>query len=247
MSITLLQKIGLNKYEAEAYSTLLTCGPLTGYELGKRSQVPASRCYDVLERLCQRGLALVQPGEPARYQALEPALLLKQVRTSTEETLTLLASSLAHAYQLDGEFWVLRGRQSVLARAQALCAAAKETLHLALPVDARDDLAVNLAQASRRGLHLSLLTEPSPAVSTIALLADERQGLLGTLTPDGQAILSQNPAFLALLSAFFRQPYTAVPPDELRPASCNESDWLDWEKDKQQRLRAYLAHRSIAS
>lgn len=247
MSITFLQQIGLNKYEAEAYSTLLTCGPLTGYELGKRSQVPASRSYDVLERLCQQGLALVQPGEPARYQALEPALFLNRVRTGMEEALTALASSLTHAHQPDGEFWVVRGRQPILARAQELCAAAHEMLQLALPADARDDLAVSLAQASRRGLHLLLLPEPSPAVPTISLLVDGRQGLLGTLTPDGQAVLSQNPAFLALLSAFFRQPHAAARPGELRPAFFDRSDWQDWEKDKQQRLRAHLTHQSLAS
>ncbi|HEX4716550.1 MAG TPA: helix-turn-helix domain-containing protein, partial [Ktedonobacteraceae bacterium] len=76
MSIDLLQEIGLNKYEAEAYYTLLTQGPLTGYELGKRSQVPLSRSYDVLERLSQKGLALAQPGDPARYMALDPRLFL---------------------------------------------------------------------------------------------------------------------------------------------------------------------------
>src|SRR5205085_4852065 len=39
-AVDLLQRIGLNKYEAEAYYALLVAGPLTGYELGKRSTVP---------------------------------------------------------------------------------------------------------------------------------------------------------------------------------------------------------------
>jgi sugar-specific transcriptional regulator TrmB len=50
-TIDLLQHIGLNKYEAEAYYTLLTHGPLTSYEVGKYSQVPGSRSYEILERL----------------------------------------------------------------------------------------------------------------------------------------------------------------------------------------------------
>ena len=36
-TVDLLQHIGLNKYEAEAYYALLTHGPLTGYEVGKSS------------------------------------------------------------------------------------------------------------------------------------------------------------------------------------------------------------------
>src|SRR5690242_3289871 len=64
--VDLLQQVGLNKYEAEAYAALLQHGPLTGYELVKRSEVPLSRSYEILERLASKGLALVQPGDPQR-------------------------------------------------------------------------------------------------------------------------------------------------------------------------------------
>jgi sugar-specific transcriptional regulator TrmB len=250
MAVNLLQEIGLNKYEAEAYYALLAHGPLTGYELGKRSQVPASRCYDVLERLCQRGIALVQPGEPARYRAIEPALFLNQVRAGMEESLEALSNSLSSAKQAesDGEFWVVRGRQHILARAQALCAAARATLHLTIPEGARAELAASLAQASRRGCSISLTVEPSPSVPTISLLTDGREALLGTLTTEGQAILSRNPALLALLASFFRQarPAAITSLDEQPPARSQEGDWLEWEKRKQQRLRKNHADRSIA-
>src|SRR5260370_36826608 len=94
-AIELLQKIGWNKYEAEGYYTLLSDGPLTGYELGKRSQVPLSRSYEILERLAQKGLALVQPGDPPRYIACEPQQLLGQVRSTLSATLDDLARPLA--------------------------------------------------------------------------------------------------------------------------------------------------------
>src|SRR5579859_3438973 len=96
MSTTeLLQQIGLNKYEAEAYYTLLCEGHLTGYELGKRSQVPLSRSYEILERLTQKGLALLQPGDPPRYTATNPDIFLGRVRTNMVETLDALATALA--------------------------------------------------------------------------------------------------------------------------------------------------------
>ena len=95
--VELLQQIGLNKYEAEAYYTLLAQGPLTGYELGKRSQVPLSRSYEILERLAQKGLVLVQPGDPPYYAAEEAERLLGQVRSTMTATLDTLA--VAH---LDG-------------------------------------------------------------------------------------------------------------------------------------------------
>jgi sugar-specific transcriptional regulator TrmB len=64
--IELLQQIGLNKYEAEAYITLLAEGPPTGYELGKRSAVPLSQSYEILERLTQKGLVPIKPADPVR-------------------------------------------------------------------------------------------------------------------------------------------------------------------------------------
>src|SRR6476620_3438889 len=99
ISTELLQQIGLNKYEAEAYTALLTEGPLTGYELGKRSAVPLSRSYEILERLTQKGLALMQPGDPPHYAAEAPKQFLDRMRTSTTATLDALASALAELGQ----------------------------------------------------------------------------------------------------------------------------------------------------
>src|SRR5581483_8639156 len=202
------------------------------------------------ERLCQKGLALVQPGEPVRYQALEPALFLNRVRTSMEEALAILASSLTRVEQpdSDGEFWVVRGHQHILTRAQSLCATAGETLQLAIPEGSRDDLAVSLAQASRRGVAVSLTTEQAPAVPTISLLIDGRVALLGTLVPEGQAILSRNPALLALLTDFFCQSQLAevTSSGEQLPATSQENSWLELEKRKQLRLRKSHVDRHIA-
>src|SRR5690242_9462614 len=105
--IELLQQVGLNKYEAEAYSTLLLQGPLTGYELGKRSPVPLSRSYEILERLTRKGLALIQPGDPPRYAAADPMLFLGRVRTQMTETLAALneaLTSLKRSDTMTGEF-----------------------------------------------------------------------------------------------------------------------------------------------
>src|SRR6266699_5446332 len=147
--VELLQQIGLNKYEAEAYYTLLTQEPLTGYELGKRSQVPLSRSYEILERLAQKGLALVQPGDPPRYTAEEPGRFLGQVRATILATLDALDSSLAALPRSDtsSEFWVLRDRQHILARAQSLIAEAQQTIQLSLPTNDEPEVVDILALA----------------------------------------------------------------------------------------------------
>src|SRR5215207_8129611 len=128
MAVDLLQRVGLNKYEAEAYFALLADGPLTGYELGKRSSVPLSKSYETLERLTRRGLALVQPGDPPRYLAERPDRLLAQTRADQESVLTALAAALSGIERGDPNdgFWVVRGRANVLARARATIDEARE-------------------------------------------------------------------------------------------------------------------------
>lgn len=241
MSIELLQEIGLNKYEAEAYYTLLTQGPLTGYELGKRSQVPLSRSYDVLERLSQKGLALAQPGDPARYKALELTLFLGQVRSTLEHTLNTLGSTLTSTEQgaTPGDFWIVRGRQHILARAQTLCATATSTLSLALPQGYTTEFADSMASARRRGCRVTLVSNDT---ANLLLLVDTREALLGTLEPGEscQATLSANPALLVALASYFT-PARQLPsnqagePGTLAPGN-EQHDWLDWENRKQQRL-----------
>src|SRR6266508_4249632 len=116
MVVDLLQQIGLNKYEAEAYAALLQHGPLTGYELGKRSGVPLSRSYEILERLTGKGLALMQPGDPPRYAAEAPEQFLERTRAATTATLDALAQALSSLSQsaLPEGFWVVRGQEHIL-------------------------------------------------------------------------------------------------------------------------------------
>lgn len=253
MSIDLLQEIGLNKYEAEAYYTLLTQGPLTGYELGKRSQVPLSRSYDVLERLNQKGLALAQPGDPARYKALEPELFLGQVRSTMEYTLNTLAGSLIAATQTtaSGEFWVIRGRQHILARVKTLCLTATQSLQLVLPTTYFAEIATCLTEARQRGCRVALNIGHLPDEANISLLTDSREGLLGTLAPEDscQAVLSANPALLVALVASFPSAQNPSDPrsaEQMRSADIEQSDWLEWENRKQHRLWKNHADRRLA-
>lgn len=240
MSIELLQKLGLNKYEAEAYYTLLAQGPLTGYELGKRSQVPLSRSYEILERLSQRGLALIQPGDPARFQALEPTLFLDQVRSTMEKTLGTLTEALTRVTQpsVSSEFWVIRTRQHILERVKTLCIQTTQTLQLALSPSFLGDLESTLAEKRQH----NCLVQSVPVSSGVLLLSDSHEALLGTLEPGEscQAVVSANPALVAAVSSYFLLLTAHFPsfvqgdPEVVSPS---EHNWLEWESRKQQRLR----------
>src|SRR5215472_9142548 len=182
-TVDLLQQIGLNKYEAEAYYALLTHGSLTGYEVGKYSQVPGSRSYEILERLLEKGLALLQPGDPPRYSAQNPLAVVDRFRATMELTLTTLATSLTALAHVDrrGEFWVVRGQQHILDEARSMIANARDSLDLKLP--AHFDVAEQLLQAQARGCRIFRVMEEEQGDDIALFVRDGSFALVGTLTP----------------------------------------------------------------
>ena len=250
-TIDLLQQIGLNKYEAEAYYALLARGPLTGYEVGKYSQVPGSRSYEILERLAEKGLVLVQPGDPPHYSAQEPSAVIDRFRASMETTLDTLASSLASLARVDttGEFWVVRGRQNILAQISSLIAGAQETLDLKLP--AHVDLVGQLAQAQARGCRIFRVSSQDQDGDNVLLMRDDRDALIGVLTPpeSSQAVISSNAALLDALQGYFayqRSPARMLSEVPERTSQPHDVDWMDWEARKQRHLRSVSNRNRVA-
>jgi sugar-specific transcriptional regulator TrmB len=246
-AIEQLQQVGLNKYEAEAYYTLLAEGPLTGYELGKRSQVPLSRSYEVLERLTQKGLALVQPGDPPRYLAEDPDRFLGQVRLNMTKTLDSLTSALATLArtQNEGDFWVLRGRQHIFSRARAMTAEAQQTVSLYLSPAYDAELAATLALAREKGCQITRVSTTLLShadLDIILLLVDEREVLAGTLAPADrcQSVVSANRALIIALSHYFGQHLSVEESihvtSTVTTRRSDQLDWVAWEDRKQRRL-----------
>jgi hypothetical protein len=246
MVLELLQQIGLNKYEAEAYTVLLAEGPLTGYELGKRSAVPLSRSYEILERLTQKGLALVQPADPPRYAAADPEAFLARTRATQAATLDALAAAFAALPRTrrSDDFWIVRGRDAIVRYVTDLIDAATNTVAVA---GATEDFDRALAATERRGCQLSHQFTALPD-SGFALLLDDNHCVIGTLTPatSCQAVTSTNPALLATVRAL-----TAAAQPQVSHKSTTQAipshdaqalDWLEWETRKQRRLLGLAEH-----
>jgi HTH-type transcriptional regulator, sugar sensing transcriptional regulator len=244
VAVELLQRIGLNKYEAEAYYSLLVEGSLTGYELGKRSGVPLSRSYEILERLARRGLALVQPGEPPRYAAERPERFLEQTRADQTATLAALTAALAAVERPDSadEFWVVRGRANVLAQARALIDEARQELILSPRSDDDPELAEAIGRAMARGCRLvgRPVGESARECEPILLLVDGREALVGALRPAAscQAVVSANPALAEAVrgALAWREPVSAAAGSVDTAERSERLDWVSWEDRKQQRL-----------
>ena len=80
-----LRTIGLNKYERNLWAALLSRGASTAGELSDISNVPRSRCYDVLESLADRGFVVIQPGKPMKYIAVPPREAFERAKKKIQE------------------------------------------------------------------------------------------------------------------------------------------------------------------
>jgi len=71
-ALSLLERIGLNRYESKTYAALLRRDNATAGEIAELASVPRSRVYDVLTSLEKKGFAVAQLGRPVRYKHITP-------------------------------------------------------------------------------------------------------------------------------------------------------------------------------
>ena len=95
--INALTSIGLTRYEAEVYATLVELGEATAREIADKSTVPREKVYYVLRRLSKHGLAKMISKNPIKYVAMPPKTTLsekiariKNQLKSIEEAVTAL-------------------------------------------------------------------------------------------------------------------------------------------------------------
>ncbi|WP_340818771.1 helix-turn-helix domain-containing protein [Methanolobus sp. WCC4] len=82
---SLLRDLGLTKYEASAYSTLLKEGITGAQELSRKSGIPVGKIYEVLSNLNNIGIVEFQRSRPRKYRAIKPEVALDNLFTKKEE------------------------------------------------------------------------------------------------------------------------------------------------------------------
>ncbi len=82
-----LGRIGLTVYEAKAYLALLNAHLSTALTVSKKSGVPRTRIYAVLESLQNKGWIKIYSGVPLLFKAEDPAAVLTEVKGNFEKFL----------------------------------------------------------------------------------------------------------------------------------------------------------------
>ncbi|MGW4564306.1 TrmB family transcriptional regulator [Streptomyces sp. NPDC004561] len=85
-----LMSLGLARYEARVYLSLIRRGSYTAAEVAREADVPRQRVYDVLDALVRRQLVSAHPGRVATYSAVTPELALARLMAVQRESVDRL-------------------------------------------------------------------------------------------------------------------------------------------------------------
>ncbi len=218
-----LMALGFGEYEARVYVALLAQGPLSGYEVSKRSGVPRPNVYPALRRLAERGaVAALTARRGAVYQARPAAEVLERLAREQRERLEAAAAALARLERPSGEplAAALAGEEELVARARHLVTTAEARLFLAVVPATAGLLVAEVDGAVARGVQVTTqcvqacpapcggcrgdlfrhATELPPA-HWLLVIADERELLAADLTRPGKAatgLVTRHPALVRL-------------------------------------------------
>ncbi len=78
--VSKLKDFNLNTYESKIWLALLMKGLATAGKLSEITDVPRSRCYDVLESLEKKGFIVMKVGRPIKYLAISPLEAIERTK-----------------------------------------------------------------------------------------------------------------------------------------------------------------------
>ncbi|HEU0198284.1 MAG TPA: helix-turn-helix domain-containing protein [Nevskiaceae bacterium] len=161
-SLHLLQQLGFTAYEGKAWLALTQAadGPLTGYEVAKRSAIPRANVYAVLKRLVERGAARqLDTHDGARYLPTPTSQLLASLEREQRQLLTRARAALPQQSSATGAtpVYALTSTSQLHTAALHLIAATHQQLFVAVHPQEAALLAPELRKADARGVHITTL------------------------------------------------------------------------------------------
>jgi sugar-specific transcriptional regulator TrmB len=219
-----LQDLNFTLYESKAYLTLLQFPESTGYEIAKNSGIPASKIYQVLNKLMQREIVVALDTEPVRYAPIPPQEILSQLRSSYNHVLDILQVGLSKLYRSenrqDNYIWNVSGREAIIYRIVEFINKAERHIYCSIWDEEIDAVEESLQSAAQRKVDITIVhygqrlfnigseyrhgreheIRQQRGARRIALEVDERYVLLGHFLENGgsNAAWTANPGLVLL-------------------------------------------------
>jgi len=155
-----MMQLGFTKYEAKAYVALLQNYPVTRYEISKKSGVPRSAIYDVIQKLENLGVVNVLSTKPEKYVPLPPEEFLRMLERQYHQKLGDLRECLTEM-NTDVEpeqLWNITGYKNLLEKAKEMVQKAKNEIYLSAWRSEILELENELHNAEARGVKVVIFS-----------------------------------------------------------------------------------------
>ncbi|WP_010479771.1 TrmB family transcriptional regulator [Thermococcus zilligii] len=162
-----LKKFGFTKYEALAYITLLTYGPLTARGISQKGQIPYNRTYDVLTSLKERGFVEELESKARTFVAVEPEVAFHRYSRSLKELIDDIkkfAESMSVKEQKHA-IWRFSSPEEVLLSLETMMKKAKFEFTLLAPKSFLPKVEDGLRGLLEKGVTVSIYTNEEPGLA----------------------------------------------------------------------------------
>ncbi|MBI4697552.1 MAG: TrmB family transcriptional regulator [Nitrospirae bacterium] len=223
-----LTQLGLSEYEATAYVSLLKEGPLTAYEISKKSGIPSSKVYEVVKKLETRHIIQSVQSERTRlYVPIAPEDFIEKYKAVVEGNLESVRTELKNIkVGVDTSLiWHVKDYDDLILRARRMIDTAQETILLSVWPQEVKILLPHLEIAEGRGIKIAIMHYGAtnikvgqvyrhPPEETIfsqknsrgfALVTDSSKALTGKIEDqETEAIWSMNEGFVMIAEDYMR-------------------------------------------
>lgn len=155
-----MMQLGFTQYEARAYVSLLCNYPATRYEISKKSGVPRSAIYDVIQKLDNLGVVNVLTTKPEKYVPLPPEEFLRMLERRYHQKIEDLRESLSQM-NTDVEpeqLWNITGYRNLIEKAREMILSAKNEIYISIWKSEMSELEKVLCAAQRRGIKVVIFS-----------------------------------------------------------------------------------------
>jgi len=178
-----MENLGLTGYEIRAYLSLLDAGPLTAADISKKSGVPYSKIYEVLNSLEEKDWLESDSSRPQKFFPKSPSTALETMRTRHENNFrqcqSAIVNELMPMYTKSGmkerpEIWVARGIFNIIAKVNEIVQNCQQELLVALPHIAQDvarPLQPVLRALHDKGVKINILASAELSPETVKALS----------------------------------------------------------------------------
>lgn len=137
-----MEDLGLTSYEIRVYTSLLDAGSMTAANISKKSGVPYSKIYEVLNSLEEKGWLESDSSRPQKFFPKSPSTALEATRTRYDNNFRksqgIIISELMPIYTKSGikerpEIWVTTGIMNIASKVNEIIQNSQHELLVALP------------------------------------------------------------------------------------------------------------------